>query len=82
MIRYSLGAAGIVLISVVSAIALRGDSLPDFSGKTPEETKSYFNTEAYSRLSEKDQRAVKKRAIGSIAVTSAKANTCSSYLLF
>jgi hypothetical protein len=66
VIRYSLGAVGIVLISVVSAIALRGDSLPDFRGKTPEETKAYFSTEAYSRLSEKDQRAVKKRAIGSL----------------
>ena len=65
VIRYSLGAVGIVLISVVSAIALRGDSGPDFSGKTPEEIKAYFRTEAFARLSEKDQRAVKKRASGS-----------------
>ena len=65
VIRVSLVAAGIVLISVVSGIALRGDRGPDFSGKTQEEIKAYFKTEAFARLSEKDQRAVKKRALGS-----------------
>ncbi|MCH7917149.1 MAG: hypothetical protein IIC50_04090 [Planctomycetes bacterium] len=58
-------AAVIILISVVSAITLRGDKGPDFTGKSPEEIKAYFNTEAFARLSEKDQRAVKKRAFGS-----------------
>ena len=65
MIKVSLVSAGIVLVSVISALALRGDKGPDFTGKRPEEIKAYFSTEAFARLSEKDQRAVKKRAFGS-----------------
>ena len=64
VIRVSSALAGIVLISVVSAIALRGDKGPDFTGKSPEEIKEYFRSDAFQKMSEKDQRAAKKRAFG------------------
>jgi len=43
IITISSVVAGIVLISMVSAIALRGDRGPGFTGKSPEEIKEYFN---------------------------------------
>lgn len=65
MITVSSVAAGLVLISVVSAIALRGDKGPDFTGKSPEEIKEYFTPEAFQNMNERDQLAAKKRAFGS-----------------
>lgn len=64
MITVSSVVAGIILISVVSAIALRGDKGPDFTGKSPEEIKEYFKSDAFQKMSEKDQGAAKKRAYG------------------
>jgi hypothetical protein len=58
-------AAGLVLISVASAIALRGDKGPDFAGQSPEEIKAYFESDAFRNMSERDQRAAKKRAYAS-----------------
>jgi len=65
MITVSSVAAGLVLISVVSAIALRGDKGLDFTGKSPEEIKEYFKSDAFQNMNERDQLAAKKRAFGS-----------------
>jgi hypothetical protein len=65
IITVSSVAAGIVLISVVSVIALRGDKGPDFTGKSPEEIKEYFKSDAFQNMNERDQRAAKERAYGS-----------------
>lgn len=65
LIAVSSAAAGLVLISVVSVIALRGDKGPDFTGKSPEEIKAYFESDAFRNMSERDQHAAKKRAYGS-----------------
>lgn len=64
VVKVSSLVAGIILISVVSAIALRGDKGPDFTGKSPEQIKEYFQSDAFQKMSRKDQEAAKKRVFG------------------
>jgi len=64
IIAVSSVAASIFLISVVSAIAFRGDQGPDFAGKKPEEIKAYFTSDAFRGLNTEDQRAIKEKAYG------------------
>jgi len=66
ILAIALVAVGGVLISVVSALVLRGDAGPDFTGKTPEEIKSYFQSEAFQRLNAGDQRTIKESVYGPI----------------
>lgn len=63
---FTLVAASGILIAVVLALVLRGDVGPDFTGKTPEEIKAYFESDAFQRLKAGDQRAIKKKAYGPI----------------
>jgi hypothetical protein len=65
MITVASAVAGLVLISVASAIALRGDKGPDFTDKSPEEIKDYFESDTFQNMNERDQLDAKKRAMGS-----------------
>ena len=61
-ITLCLTAVGFVVIPVIVAVTFNKDSGPDFTGKTPEEIKAYFNSEGFQRLGKNEQIAVKKKA--------------------
>lgn len=62
IIIISSAVAGIAVISVVSAVYLRGGKGPDFTGKNTEEIKAYFKSDAFRSMNKKDQLATEKKA--------------------
>lgn len=60
----SCTAVSLVAMSMAVALSLRGDRVPVFTGQNPDEMKAYFESDAFRKLSPRDQRTAKKRAYG------------------
>ena len=60
----SWAALSLVAMSMVVALSLRGDRVPVFTGQNPDEIKAYFESDAFRKLSPRNQHAAKKRAYG------------------
>ena len=67
MIIKASAVAGMAVVSIGLALSIRGDKGPDFAGMKTEEVKAYFYSDAFRRLNERDQRAIKERAYGPLA---------------
>jgi hypothetical protein len=60
----SCTALSLVAISTVVALTLRGDRVPVFTSQNPDEMKAYFASDAFRKLSPRDQLTAKKKAYG------------------